>query len=706
MKNCKDDNELKMITPQPSLTSKGGSKNGVFPLFILRSRPVGIRGIKGDQSFSFKIFFIIICTLFSVTSAYSFNDSSSEKDSVKKVFPEVNVESDRIIDEDLKFTSFTKISDEVVTQIAGNDITRAITLSPGVFVQDHGGMGGLKTLSMRGMNSQQSLIMIEGMRLNSSQNGSFDLNKIPAGVFDDIQVIKGGVSALLGGNAIGGAVNMEIEDVTIEDDEVYSGTEGFYSYGSFSNWAVNSGLKGKLDSTYYGFFLELNTTDGDYPFEINEFGTVKEARRKNAAYDKGIISAFWEYEGKKYEIKNIALLSGLGGGIPGAVVQGNIENSSAEFFQWDLMIISKHSYKYSDELDFNAGLLLNFGDFNYTDTNDITHNPEMNFFTKDFRLEAGADHDLSFANLKLNTSFGYSTLVGDMLQPSAESYVDRPEFSLSLLSNTDDLHLSFGSLKAQIGIRMDAIEKLTPFYSPIAGMIYTANFFPANLKLNWSRNFRAPSFNEMYYLNYGNVNLKPERSQSWNLSLELFPYETINFSASAFLINTQDQIISIPKGPMNWSAQNMAEVESKGLEFNIAGVYDMFTYSLSYTIMETLDNSPQSMTYGKQIVYVPNELISGYLTASKWDFTLGFSGNYASHRFSLPDNSYNSMLPRHTVINSFLEYQIEVINLRFECNNLFDERYDIIKNYPMPGRSFRIALYADIDIIGPKYVNL
>jgi len=552
------------------------------------------------MNYTNKYIILILAVMLSMAKPlYSDNESFSGKDSVKKVFPEINVEADKIIDDNLKFTSFTQISDKVVTKIAGNDFAKAITLSPGVFVQDYGGMGGLKTVSLRGTNSQQSLITIEGMRLNSSQNGSFDLNTIPASAFDNIQVIKGGVSALMGGNAIGGVINMEIADIILNEDSIYYDSELLLSYGSFSDYSANSGLKHNENLMAYGFVGEINGSNGDYPFEINEFGRTKVVRRENADYFKVNGMLFLDLDYDKYRNKNIAFIHTSFGGIPGAVLQGNIENASAEFFKYDFMIISKHAYDMNDQLRFDAGLFVKFNDLNYTDTTAITHQPEMNFFTKDFRLEAGANYDINFVDLKFGTSLGYSTLVGDMLQPSVDRYVNRAEFSLSMLANSDDLHLSFGSFKSQAGIRMDAIEDISPFYSPMAGIIYTANFFPANLKLHWSKNFRAASFNEMYYLNYGNINLKPEISTSWNLSLGVFPFEFININSSVFLITTKEQIISVPKGPMNWSARNMAEVLSKGIEVNLSGIFDPISYSLSYTIMETFDNSPQSMTYGK-----------------------------------------------------------------------------------------------------------
>lgn len=644
---------------------------------------------------SVNIFLYVFVCIFLVPNVMSSQDDGSfGTDSIRKTFPEIEVEADKMVKEKYRFTSFSQYDERMINIIAGEDITKAISFSPGLYILDYGGMGGLKTVSMRGTNSQQSLILIEGMRLNSTQNGSADLSNLPMGLFTDISVMKGGISALEGGNAVGGAVNMKTD---IKDDKKTRISLDHGSFGMFGG-ALEYSAGGDVFS--YLFNINARKSDGDYTLNMTEYGKNKQVKRRNADIDAMNASLVFEQKHKNYNNKNILIASFSGRGIPGAVVQGDIENRSARLKEKEMMFISKHEINVTDILLFEASLFTKFDEMKYLDSTALSHKPEMNYFTKDLRLELNSSFLTDHFKFDVSIESGYSALNGDMLQPGMKNFADRSELAFSLMTQTYDLETNTGVLKGLAGIRLDLIEDLAPNYSPVIGGMFTASFLPMDIKLQLSENFRAPSFNEMYYLNYGNVDLKPERSRSMNIDIGVYPWHFLSLSLSGFLIQTEDQIIAIPESPMSWSAENMAMVESKGIELNAAGKYDPISYSFSYTLMETLDVSKESMTYGKQVIYVPNELISGYLSAERWNILLGISANYSSHRYSQADNSYNSMLRRYAIINVFSGYEFRAehlsSNIRLECNNLFNEDYSIIKNYPMPGRSYALKLFFEI----------
>ena len=117
-------------------------------------------------------------------------------------------------------------------QIQPLQITEAIRAVPGLFVQDYGGIGGLKTVSIRGGSSAQSLTLLNGVRFNSAQNGQMDLSVIPASFLSSINVSKGALSALYGANALTGAVDLQMELPT--ENRVRAFAEG----GSFNTWRL------------------------------------------------------------------------------------------------------------------------------------------------------------------------------------------------------------------------------------------------------------------------------------------------------------------------------------------------------------------------------------------------------------------------------------------------------------------------------------
>ena len=117
--------------------------------------------------------------------------------------------------------------------------------------------------------------------------------------------------------------------------------------------------------------------------------------------------------------------------------------------------------------------------------------------------------------------------------------------------------------------------------------------------------------------------------------------------------------------------------------------------SLSYTLMKTEDRSG-GITDGHLIPYAPQELVNGVVTLRKWSFALTGSWEYVSHRHTLSYNTPESALPHYLVVNLGLARDFRIGDIeatgRLDLSNLFDESYEVVRNYPMPGRSLRIEM--------------
>ena len=219
-----------------------------------------------------------------------------------------------------------------------------------------------------------------------------------------------------------------------------------------------------------------------------------------------------------------------------------------------------------------------------------------------------------------------------------------------------------------------------------------------SIKFNWSYNFRPPSFNEMYYLNYGNQDLKPERANSLNITLSSAYLKPLIFNASFFHIITHNKIISHRKSTLAWTAKNIGKSLSYGIELEalISLFNNKLQGSFAYTLLSATDQSPNSATKGKELPYIPKENLSMTLSYKVYDITLSSSLLYNSYRYSLFNNLYSDMLPRYFVVNAFIQYDFSLFThklaLRFDCNNIFDKHYQVIINYPMPARAFRFSL--------------
>ena len=215
--------------------------------------------------------------------------------------------------------------------------------------------------------------------------------------------------------------------------------------------------------------------------------------------------------------------------------------------------------------------------------------------------------------------------------------------------------------------------------------------------------FRVPTFNDLYYARIGNRNLRPEKAKQLNLGLtwsEAYPdwnIEHISLTADAFYNKVEDKIVALPT-LFIWKMLNMGEVDIKGLDINVSGRFTLpaemaLQVAASYSYQKAIDKTdPKAKNYEHQIPYTP--LHSGTASVSlenKW-VNLSYMLTAVGKRYVLPQNIPTNQVDgyaEHT-LSANRTFPIKQCKLRLQASviNLFDETYDVIKFYPMPGRSF------------------
>lgn len=639
---------------------------------------------------------ILLLGIFLNVDFFVFGYQNKEIDTIiQKEFPEITIEGKKDnIDNVMKYTSSSIISKSQINEMKPINLSVILHYQPGIYIRDYGGLGGLKTISIRGTNSMQTLLTLEGFRLNSSQTSIFDLNKIPISIIDDIQIFKGGSSSISGSNSIAGVVNLQIKDF-IDKDKLSVNFE----YGSFNEIisSTNFSLGGQLQLVGN---LDYQHSDGNFPFYSNQFGEVKEFKRENGDYDRFSFFLYRSMSYKSFSAKPMVLLSYIERGSPGAVLQGHIESLDAQLDEVFMLFNIPGALSLSKTSILKTNLCFKFEKTCY-------YNREFSFLSADNKIKFD-NNEMQFSSIYSNnftnefyfsigTEFIASELKGNMLDKEIGEKVNR--YNLAGFANFDYHWVTSEilNLSTNLAFRADGVSKIIPNYSYSFGA--SANLFNSELviKTLFSNNFRIPSFNEMYYLNYGNSNLKPEKSYNLNIGLIFNLQEIFNFELSGFLIKTYDQIVSVPLSPLRWSAKNIAETFSRGLEFssNLLLFNDLLNLKFNYTLQMITDESSNSYTKGKIIVYTPQELINSTISLKTniVNSLLGFF--YSSHRFYLPENDYNSYLPSYFLINFSLYKDLQIFKndfcLRIDFENILDRRYEIIRNYPMPGFSFKIG---------------
>ena len=222
-----------------------------------------------------------------------------------------------------------------------------------------------------------------------------------------------------------------------------------------------------------------------------------------------------------------------------------------------------------------------------------------------------------------------------------------------------------------------------------------------------------PTFNELYYTDIGNATLSPETAIQYNLGV-VYGKSTgpswfggVRIQADGYFNTVHDKIIAYPKGQQfRWTMLNLGKVHitgvdvAAGLTFN--PLRDLYvTTRLQYTYQEAIDvTNPADTYYRDQIPYIPWHSGSAAVQATWRTWQLNYSFIYTGERYNQQENIvYNHTQPWYTSDLSLAKefrWNRYTARVQLEVNNLFSQDYDVILNYPMPKRNYRVTVNFEI----------
>jgi iron complex outermembrane receptor protein len=220
---------------------------------------------------------------------------------------------------------------------------------------------------------------------------------------------------------------------------------------------------------------------------------------------------------------------------------------------------------------------------------------------------------------------------------------------------------------------------------------------------NIGRNFRSPSFNDLYWKETGNSDLRPE--ESFNAEAGLFYSFASNIEGklevSYTYILAMNKIVWTPQGGGLWSPKNLAESVSKNLIVS-SSFQKMLSSNVSVRLdagaqfldsRKTSESYPDDPTKDNLIPYVPEFSANINIGTEFYKFEINLFYSHLGSRYSDLTNRV-SLSPVNTVDGN-VGYELFIFGissgLRLEINNLFDADYEVIPGYPMPLRNYRIT---------------
>ena len=598
-----------------------------------------------------------------------------------------------------------------LVEMQGEDVGQVLQKFAGVAIRSYGGLGGLKTISVRSLGSNHSSIVIDGFTLVNNQTGQINLGQLQTESLESLQLITGAQKNYLvptSAQVAGSSLLMETFEGSFSTDKHhvrFSSKMG--SFGQYDNYLSYKYGRNRMFVSVFGKYRIAN---GDYPFEIRNGSMVYTGIRTNNFYQDLMAGANVGFKSKKGSVFNFAYRKDfVDQELPGAVIlyaQNQFQTLKTEndrlqgsylkhFSRWSIRAFSSFSQLKMNYLDSSY-----LNEAGFLQSNYVNSIGQLGVNSR-FRLK---ERLYLFAGLEQQFSMLVSTVSGIDHAKRAHTF---GVMGFSYYSNnfTITSQLSGQSIRdINANISRSPINKLNPFVQLESKELGKKSKF--QFTFFYRNSFRMPSFSELYYNSIGNDDLKPERANQFSfgktLSIRNAKSQFVN-RTNVYYNQVQDKIVAIPtKNLFVWSMQNVGIVRIIGIEESAEWCY---TFSpkwstclvLNYTFQQASDfTSSNSPTFKHQIAYVPKHSGNFDLTIKRKNTGLRISNFASSLRYSLNENIPANVVDAYWLLDGAVFSKLPIrqhdVRLQFTVKNCLNSSYAVVRSYVMPGRSFLISL--------------
>ena len=607
-------------------------------------------------------------------------------------------------------------------------VADAVRYFSGIQLKDYGGVGGLKTVDVRSMGTNHMGVFYDGIQLGNAQNGQVDLGKFSLDNVESISLYYGQKSDICQtakDYGASGSIYIRTRRPRFEDGRrrnlrvaLRAGSFGLLNPSVRWEEKWTAGVSSSLSAEY------LNAT-GKYKFRYRRVlhdGTT--AWDTTATRQNGDVEAF-RLEGGLFGrmadgVWNVKLYYyNSEKGIPGAIVN-NVWKTSQR--QWDRNFFAQGNLKKSwgrYELMVNAKYSRDYLHYLSPDTTSLYIDNE---FTQQEAYLSVANHlQLTGSwDVALSADYQYNTLDADLtnfvhpgrhtlLWAAATTY---EWWRLRVMASLLGTHVMDRMQRTADARQRTCTNQLTP---AVFLSVHPLKSKDLSLRAFYKKSFRMPTFNDLYYTDIGNIALKPEYATQYNVGLhyeKTFAHgwlKHIEGKADAYYNHVDNKIVAIPRGSgqYRWMMMNIGEVKIHGVDACVQPVFCPakdwqlsltlnYTYQRAQDYSDPTDNDPEAGTWGGQIAYIPWHSGSavGNLTYRSWG--LNYSFIYVGERYHNSSNiRANHEEPWYThdlSVTKDFRWGSGSATIALECNNVLNQQYDVILNYPMPGRNWKCVL--------------
>ena len=569
-----------------------------------------------------------------------------------------------------------------ITQRQAVTVSDLLRQTPGVTVVRNGGVGTTTSVNIRGAESDQTVALIDGIKLNdpSSPGGGFNFGSLLIGNIARIEVLRGAQSVLWGSQAIGGVVNLITRQPT-EQLSVNARAEGGW-HETGQAFANVSGKSGPVSASVGGGYY---TTDGISTYAL---GKERDGFRNYSA--NGSVG--------------IALAPNVSVDLRGFYANGrtDIDGFPAPRFVFG----DTREYGDSEQWIGYAGLNAALFDgrfrnrFGYAHTDSDRRNidpdgtPTETFrgIGRNDRLEYQGTLDVTSA---VFATFGAEREVSRFSTSSYGGPVTRGRARIFSVYGQVAV-TPIAGLTGTAGVRHDDHNIFGGATTFSGSGVYSPNGGATAFRASYSEGFKAPTLYQLQS-EYGNTALDPERSHGWDAGVAQKALGgAVEASATYFRRNSFDLITfvsctrpltGICTGRPNGTYDTIARARAQGVELSLLlRPVEALTFSAAYTYLDAKNRSTGTANFGRDLARRPDNSVT--VNADyRWPFGLATGATITAIGDSFDNASNARRLDGYVVTDVRASFPIgDHVEVYGRIENVFDERYQTIYQYGQPGR--------------------
>ena len=586
-------------------------------------------------------------------------------------------------------------------------LSDAVKRMTGVDVRDYGGVGGLKTVSVRGLGAKHTAVSYDGLVIADVQSGQVDLGRLSLENVGVLSLSIGGDDDIFK-SATEHASSSLLSLYALRPSEtgsyvrVRTGSFGLADASFHHDRCFSKAWSGSLHANYL-------RSNGAYPFIlVNGVNETLERRRDSDAESFNVEgNIFGTLCGGDLSVKINFYDSERG--LPGAVNLYNKENRER---LWDDNFYLQAHYDIPLNRYFSLRARLKY-DYQYSKYKEINDNyasgqqldiNEKNEYYASVGVKCIPLQGLSFA---LTSDIAYSTLYNNFEDSKAPERVSSisvlaARYSVGCITATASLLGTFVSDAVKSGAAPAPYARLSPslafVYQPVAS-------FPLRVRASYKDAYRVPNFADLYYLRLGNVGLKPEKASQFNFGITwndsfggVVPF--VSLIVDGYYNRVNDKIVALPTMYV-WRMMNFGKALVAGVDASaqielalLRKISLMFDAGYSYQYAVDITD-PSAKNYRHQLPYTPRH--SGKFTLSLLNPYVNVSYIFTAvgDRYMLPQNTLHNRIDAYTEhsfsLNRDFVFQSCSLRLQGELLNVGNRQYEIVRYYPMPRFSWRLS---------------